>query len=255
MTRGKTKKTTIPLYALASKKADLNSIDPDTRNLYLMLGQVANDINILRKQMLFSANGVGSKVLPKSRASIAVQMVNMRLLAGRAHEAWILLNKRQNSLVIKGLYDRLPDEAKAAKVELGRYFGQENLINILRNRVAFHNEIGPVAAGYDSIADDEVLVDYMALQSGNNLYYSAEMAGFGAIAAIQNEADIFKAINAAFLEITKVAALIEDIVAGFMTIFYGEIRKIDRRAVLNSEFPLEHVPSMRTVSMPYFCRR
>ncbi|WP_293905968.1 hypothetical protein [Phenylobacterium sp.] len=82
----------------------------------LKMGQLGNEINLLRFQMLVAMRSGGSEI--HNEASNALTLINARFLAGRLYEGWVLCGA---NVAMLRKYKRVA-EAKAAWREISRYF-------------------------------------------------------------------------------------------------------------------------------------
>jgi hypothetical protein len=116
-----------------------------------MLGQLANDINLLQKQLIFAVNGFGVGSEPEHQASVAQAMLAQRLLAGRLNEAYEFIRTAECHAATRDYEASLPDEWRAARKSLNAYFGADNLIRRLRNKLAFHFDVKATREAYDTV--------------------------------------------------------------------------------------------------------
>lgn len=88
---------TVDVFELRYTKADLAAAPEGERQFYLMVTGLANDIQILLRQYLIAIKQDDDDKA-KRDASSTVAMLNLRLLAGRFHEGWLLLEERWPAL-------------------------------------------------------------------------------------------------------------------------------------------------------------
>ena len=88
-----------------------------------MLGQVANDINLLQKQLVFANNGLGVGSELEHQASVAQVMMAERLLAGRLNEAYEFTRTAECRAALVDYETDLADERRATRKAINAYFG------------------------------------------------------------------------------------------------------------------------------------
>lgn len=125
------------LYPVRYPKALLDAAPEDERTFHLMVGQLANDLNIMTKLLIYSMNPVSDEL--STQASTAITMLMIKQLAGRLYEGWKTI-KSQFSPLHKKYETGMSAEAKQCLDELKKYFGPNNLVNKIRNKSGFHSD-------------------------------------------------------------------------------------------------------------------
>ena len=124
------------------------------RTLYLALGHAANENNALAKMLYWSSNAPARNEA-EDRGRFTLQLLFMRLLAGKLNESWGLLNQKYFGTGLSRTYDpKLDDVARQSFKSLKSYFGRENACYKIRNQFAFHYSPEEVTAVLPSINDE-----------------------------------------------------------------------------------------------------
>ena len=66
------------VYPLRFTRADFDQVPEQERLVHLMLGHIANDVNLLQKQLIFAINGLGEGTEPEHHAAVAQVMLTER---------------------------------------------------------------------------------------------------------------------------------------------------------------------------------
>src|SRR5437867_10946503 len=82
----------VKLYKFSVPRAKLAVMPDWERNLFIMLGHIANELEILRRLIVWSQNHDEQREIPR-RFYTAQTMCIGRILTGRLSEMWELLHK------------------------------------------------------------------------------------------------------------------------------------------------------------------
>ena len=240
---------TMKLFPIRYTKADLAHVPEEEHLTFVMVCQLGNDITILKKLLQFASNfQVEVEVIHHGHVATANLLV--RLLAGRLYEGWNTYQARLTRLWPQYEMD-LPEDAKKAWTETKAYFSRENLIKRMRNKVGFHADPIVARAGYMALPADEALVDYLAEQQTNMLYYSAELPTAVAMAHLTGAPDFGTGLGLVYDEVIEVASRFDAVINGFAEIF------IQRHIVANkapeiNPIVIEGLPRIGQVSLGFF---
>jgi hypothetical protein len=205
--RPRAKENIVPeVYALRFTRAEFDKLPEQQRLVHLMLGQLANDINLLQKQLIFAMNGFGVGSEPEHQVSVAQAMLAERLLAGRLNEAYEFIRTPECHRATREA--NLPDEWRAARKSLNTYFGADNLIRRLRNKLAFHFDVETIREAYETVPAAEPMVDYVTLHQGDCLWGSSDVLTSFAMISLTGEADTTLAVRKIAGELIRVAGLL-----------------------------------------------
>jgi hypothetical protein len=147
----------------------LEKAPADERRPYLQLGLLANEINLLQRDLLVLARTSEISELDQEAAAAHI-LLTARVLAGRTHEGWQLLTK---NAAIRTAHEA-DSNFKDAWKRLGAYFGKgDNLVAKLRNKVAFHNDAELAEAAYQKLSEVS-FSEHVSAHRGGCLFGSAQ---------------------------------------------------------------------------------
>lgn len=162
----------IKIYPVRYTKADLMAAPENERLFHLMAGQCANDLNVLAKLHLMTANSATDSRLEGVETS-AVGSFVIRQMVGRLYEAWNLFKDSFN-LIYRTYEDEWSPVSVEAWTQMKRYFGSGILLMTLRNKISFHADAQVMRGGFDRVPDDVTLTDYLGAAAGNALYAGSD---------------------------------------------------------------------------------
>ena len=183
------------VYPLRFTRADFDRVPDQERLVHLMLGQLANDINLLQKQLIFAINGLGVGSEPEHHAAVAQAMLTERLFAGRLNEAYQFVQGGDCARTMLIYEDVLSEEWRDARTRLNAYFNADNLVRRLRNKLAFHMDVETTRDAYATVPADEPMVDFVTLHQGDCLWGSADVLASFAMISLSGKADIAAAVQ------------------------------------------------------------
>lgn len=171
------------IYSAKLPKGHLTRLPEADRSLFLLLGHVSNEINVLQKLMLMMRQDD-----PPSRVVDIVEagqvMIIMRILVAKLHEAYRVFNERvQGDAAIRERYNvRGEWSGRELLRELNARFKQGSLLTRIRDKLASHyvDEDRLLEASFQALADDEPWELYLSETVGNSFYYASEMVAMKA---------------------------------------------------------------------------
>lgn len=207
------------VYRARLRKDALRALPTEERRLFLSLGHVVNEVNGLRKLLIWSSDfSSDSEVIVQGKISFA--LISVRLLAGKAKEAFELIRKHfLNSKVISQAYlPLLSDKGSEALSDLKKYFGGSNLIASIRNEFAFHYSPAAIDDALNDIPDE---LDLYLEDKGqaNTLYYCSEVLAGRALLKSLGANDDPSAFERLMGETVAAADSIHDFAEAFMEAF------------------------------------
>lgn len=156
-------------------RKEFDRIPEAERTLLVMLGHVANDLNVLVRLFHWSALALDATPI-EARANNVIVLTVVRLFTAKLYEAWKLLSRPvAGGALKKWCESELGQEEQAALDRLKTYFGRNNLIKEVRHRHSFHYSHEDVTAAYASIPENEEFEMYLGDSDLNNLYYFADV--------------------------------------------------------------------------------
>jgi len=251
----------IEIFELEYTKAQLAKVPDEERTFFLVMTSLANDVQMLNKQMQTSIREE-SDIKVVQHGAHAMAMLNLRMLAGRLYEGW--KTHKAHYPHISSLYDKdLKADAKSALAELEAYFepkqieGQPKprraLLAMVRDKIGFHADFKMTAAAFNECKDDAIMGEYICLTMGNTLYFSTEMVHLEVVAKIENSSSDDAASLMALMDHSRdVTRLFNTFVYGFAAIFLRrhfpkKVKKLRRRRV-----DLPSQPKLRDLRFPFF---
>jgi hypothetical protein len=229
-------------------KDRLLAIDPAERSLFLALGHVANEINILHKQILWSARFGGDRDAV-TKAQIGLCFTFVRLVAGKLNEGGELLKTGYLRAKLGTTYGPLLDAPTSeALTYLKRYFSGSNSIGMIRNNFAFHYSAASLDASLPGVEDDLEL--FVSSHYGNSMYYACEVvANRAMLDALGGELHQV-ALNAIVQEVLLVARRFMAFATGFMAAFLA--RHPDIWTDFAKPVDLPKLAPLLEVELPWF---
>ncbi len=170
---------TVKVSKIRITKSDLLSMCENERVFFIQSGDLLNDLNVFSKLLMFCMNRQRANNGAMKTARDVQTMCLIRILVGKLHEGWKLIEKWYYGSAVSKKYDRLLEQsAKDAVDEIKKYFSKKtNLISETRNRLAFH--YGPkkpeewrerVRVLIEKMQASQILEVYVSKAHGNCLF-------------------------------------------------------------------------------------
>lgn len=158
-------------YRLVREK--LAAAPQSERDLFLALGGVANELVLLQKLILWTPHGSAAEPFLEAQNTQAV--ILFRLLGGKIHEAWQLIDKAFFKAKVSREYDgEMDPKAQESLMFLKRYHSSANILAQVRNEYAFHFSAPRFGDGLNHKFEDSLPI-YIAPESANCLFYCSEL--------------------------------------------------------------------------------
>lgn len=240
------------LYQLKLSKEQLAAMPEKERCLLLLIGHILNEINILRKAALFCGNQLGDQEHVKL-AEMGQQILFMRLLGGKTHEAWLAFERRfQKDKEISLVYAKpLADLRGEVWEKLKKMFGTENFIATLRNDHAFHNpHQADIERSFQKLPAQEDWSWYASDRTANCYNWSSDMVMTNVMFDATNKLSIREASDAFAEQVMATSSLVESLLAGLAEIMFEKYFP-----GLRAEQPvaeLQGLPSVDEAKLPFF---
>lgn len=244
---------TVDLFELRYTKAEMAAAPEAERMFYLMATSLANDIQILIRQYLIAIKQ-DHKDEAVRNASSAVAMLNLRLLAGRFHEGWVLVEERWPAL--EALYKPLISaRGRQALLDLRAHFTVskiDNIVFMIRNKIGFHADYKFTKAMFEATPDDTPMVEYVGQAFGDTLYFGSEMTHNSALRRFTNETDDFKAFGAVMDELRSLQNLFLTFVNACVAVFARRHLERQYSMIRQRRRTLHDLPAFDEMRIPYF---
>jgi hypothetical protein len=163
------------IYNSKLNKEYLRSIDKTERAVFFTLAHFLNEMNALNKLLFWVSITPSFNNKAENLGRLTYQFMFIRYFAGKLHEGHELLSKSfYGSGISKEYAQNMNDEATTALKNIHKYFSKENMINKIRNSLAFHYNPQKLDGGFINAPDD---LDIYIEQTGNsnNLFYFGEV--------------------------------------------------------------------------------
>ncbi len=242
----------LDVYTIEYTKAEMGQIPEQERLLHFAAGQLLNEIGLFNRLTLASLN-YSTAAGPKGHANIVAALTFVKLVSARLYEAGLLLREPKFAAVLEAYTPDMSPPAAQALRDLMTYFAGKNLLADVRNKVAAHVDIKTLKSGYTALPPDEVLTDYLAMELGNTLHFSAFAVGAFSLQRVTKEAEIAAAVSAVVDEAIEIASKFNTLFNGYMVVFFSRHfpQKLD---ALASQTPLKvsGVLQLEDLEVPMF---
>ena len=219
----------ITVLKVPVSKDRLRAMPEDERALLILLGYVANQINLLSKLVIFSSNKTPDGV-EHALCAAQTQML-ARLAIGVLNEGWEVISKRfLGSRIGRDYRPRLSAEGKAALDQLQKTFGGSNVINKIRTNYAFHHPCNSDVNAAFEVACNDAVSDadwnwYFSHSGYNSFYFLSDLVIMNGILSTVGETDLIAAQDKIIVEVRSVSEnmshFIMSLTAAFWTIHFG----------------------------------
>jgi hypothetical protein len=242
----------VNLHRIDLTREQLDRIPDGERRLLVLVAHASNELNALAKLFHFAAGSAADDGLT-SQAETMQAMVLARILTGKIHEFWQLLQNSFFGAQLSREYQPLLDTDSAiALKELKMYFGKENLVALVRNKFAFHYAGDQIDAGYAALVDGDPLEIYLAKHNANTLFSFAEtIVGRSMLEAIR-PGDPVGAFESLVAETSKLVGYIAEVSAGVMVVCVQRHIGANLYELGAKVISVDAVPDSQGVRIPFF---
>lgn len=197
-------RTTMRIRVVPVPKSYLEAIPEAELAFYTHLGHVRNELLVIEKFLVWTMeNQTDGDVL--SDVNVFQELIILRLLAGKLHEGWQLLNNKTYSTIFESLRTGLDSKTRTTLKELDAYFGnKKNMIEMIRNRFAFHYDSSLIRKQLSSVEETDQLAIYIAPRTVNCFYQFSEVIANRAMLSAVKGADHIEALKMLTKEVIKV---------------------------------------------------
>lgn len=242
----------IQLHQVDLSKQQLDRIPESERRLFILVAHAANELNALAKLFHFAVSSASDSGLI-GQAENAQALVLARTLAGKLYEFWVLLQRSFFRAGLSKQYEPLLDpEALEALTALKRYFGRANLIELVRNKYAFHYSPDQIDAGFSAVIDGDPLQIYLGHHHVNTLYAFADSIASRAMLEAIQPGDHTAAFGAVIHETSEVLNYVNAAIGGMMSVCFTKHLGENLYALGAKIIEIEGVPQSQKIAIPYF---
>ncbi|KAF0190589.1 MAG: S-adenosyl-L-homocysteine hydrolase [Gammaproteobacteria bacterium] len=224
----------------------------DERALFVLLGHLINEINILNKTF-YLCSQFDDEPQWRAHAHTTQALVFAKMLVGKLYEGWELIRTGYHGTHISRRYDsKLNDDAKDSLAKLKQYFGKKNLIRDVRDRFSFHYSMEEVKTVFGLDLDEEELVMYLGENNGNTLFYFSEYVVNYALLEVVDAGNPKEAIERLIDESARVVGWLNDFSAGVLAHVADEYLLDGDRKLPMEPIDIGQVSVAEQIEMPYF---
>lgn len=233
------------------KKDKLLEIPENERNLFIGLAHLQNEIRFSLYGVVWT-HDFSSSNEAIVQAQIAFNFYYLRILAGKLHEGWQLLQKHfysHQTLSIE-FNSTGSEEACNALKELKKYFSKKNALSEIRNNLSFHYNPKDLLKQIKEMKDELDL--YVSKENdANTLYYFAEaLANWAVISKIDNP-DNLNPLELIISELTSIAKVFNTFNNLFMSFIINKYKPEIWEGVA-VEITLENLMRFKDIHIPLF---
>ena len=175
------------IYRLELNKKLLLEVPEDERNLFFAIAHLQNEIGFSINSVAWS-KFVGLEDKNEMEGQIALNFFYLKILAGKLHEGWQLLNKYLFSNKELSLYfnEKSKKDGLECLKRLKKYFSKANAVSNIRNELSFHYNPTELSKHLDAMKDNLSL--YLSDENlSNTIYYFAEaLSSWAALSKFSN---------------------------------------------------------------------
>jgi hypothetical protein len=156
---------------------DLAEMPEPERVFAVFLGHIANEINILQRLIMMAHNLDDDPGDAETQGRTAQTMCLLRVLVGKLNEAHETIQRRYLKAGLESKLEGEFDEHVRASIQkfLTYFANPGNNTNVLRKKIAFHNDWEFVRQNVKSLPGDAALFLYSDGTVGNTLFHFADL--------------------------------------------------------------------------------
>ncbi len=144
----------------------------------------------------------------------------------------------------------LSDEAQRSLKELKTYFGKDNLIKNIRNKLAFHYDTDEVNNQIPSMMSDLIPEIYLSESQGNSFFYISDIIRLRTILEYTGKSDAKVAKETLFSEVLNIANLFIEF------LYHCLVSMVDRHKNIKlEEIDIGNPPNINDITLPYFLNK
>jgi len=195
----------------------LSQLPENERTFLLMAGHMQNEFVVLNKFSAMCISTGESATSIEAAVNGSQSFMISKILAGKLHEGWILMDKAYfSSKLSLTLAPLLPGSTRLSLDGLKSYFSKSNLIFTVRNSFASHYDAGEIARHWHEAASEPDFDFFIGDTYGNTFHYASEIAVDLAVLKGINPKDRAAALETFLDDVRKVADLFNDFLSGVM---------------------------------------
>lgn len=237
---------------LTLAKAELQKLSDAERTFLLISGHIQNEFVSLNKVFAWCIAPRQTDSRVESIVAGSQALIFAKILAGKLHEGWQLLNKAFFGTKLSHDLDGLMHAStKDSLSRLKAYFGRSNLIYTVRNSFSFHYSADEIARHWEEAANEPGFDFFVGNEYGNTFHQASEMAVSLALLNGINPNDRAAALGAFLDEIQKITSLFNDFLSGAMLTILERCGG-ENLSNLGTEEELFPTRSFEDIDIPFF---
>ncbi|MCW0232513.1 MAG: hypothetical protein OJJ21_02830 [Ferrovibrio sp.] len=245
-------KKQVEIYTLQLSKEKLLNSPNVERNLFFLLGHLANDLLILNRLFLITAQSthIRDDSFVK-RFNTAQALLIGKIITSKLHEGWELTKKLYFIKEVSQKYDKvMPEPGKQALKALKRYFGKANIATSIRNEFGFHYPINRIDKTIKNINESEELLLYLSPASSNTLYYACDLIPNHEMIHSIGEENMQKSYDRLIDETAKCVKNFNDFIQNYMIAFIESNDVLEGDAGDRPTITYKSAPKLKHFKMP-----
>lgn len=169
------------IYRIELNKEILLGIPEDERNLFLAIAHLQNEIGFSINSVAWSKY-VGIEDENEMEGQLALNFFYLKILAGKLHEGWQLLNRYLFSNKKLSLYfnQKSKQDGVESLKRLKKYFSKANAVSNIRNELSFHYNPTELSKHLET-KEDKLSLFLSDENLSNTIYYFAEILSSWAV--------------------------------------------------------------------------
>jgi hypothetical protein len=146
----------IDVLRIGLGKPELLKMTPEERGMFLLLGHLSNQVNVLWKIVIVALNREPTEVVD-AKVSAAQTQILIRITVGVLWEGWRLIETRLLGSKLGAKYVPLLDaNARTALESLKKRFGSSGILAAVRNNFSFHYpDVDAMEAAFQQATKEE----------------------------------------------------------------------------------------------------
>lgn len=243
----------VRIHHCTLSREQLEAIPETDRRLLVLSAHAANELHVLGKLLHFAA-GSRHEIPMLMHADNAHALVLARLLAGKIHECWQLLQAAYFKSTLSRDYSRdIGAKAASALSDVKNYFGKSNAISTVRNKFGFHYAPDQIDGGFAALDDGDPLDIYLAKFNANSFYSFADtIAGRAMLEAIK-PGDAQGALDTLIDDTNLMVDKLGEVIAALMDVCLERHLGGDWYSICDPKvIELQGAPNLHEVMIPFF---
>jgi hypothetical protein len=230
----------------------LSRLPENERTFLLMAGHMQNEFVALQKIFAGCISSEKSATRIEAEVNGSQGFMIMKILAGKLHEGWQLMNKAYfASKLSLALEPLLHKPTRHSLNGLKSYFSNSNLIFTVRNSFSFHYSAEEVTLHWQEAASEPDFDFFIGNEYGNSFYQASETAVNLAVINGINRKDRADALKVFLADVQNVAALFNDFLSGVMVVILERCFS-ENLSALGVEEEVHPTKGLDEIDIPFF---